>query len=69
MINPALQRKLNLPLPETATEDERTEGLRLLRLAVARLKVDRADVAGLNELQSFAAGCHVRARIKALAKA
>lgn len=68
MMTPELQAKLNLPLPESATEEEKDEALRLLQSAIARLRINRTDVAGLNDLQSFAAGCHVRARIQTLSK-
>ncbi len=68
MMDAALQAKLNLPLPKTASDDERNEALRLLRRAIERLRIDRDDTSGLTALQSYAAGCHIRARIKALAK-
>jgi len=66
MMTPELQAKLNLPLPDTATDDERNEALRLLQSAIERLRIDRDDTGGLNDLQSYAAGCHIRHRIKSL---
>lgn len=55
-----LQWKLNLPLPEDRTEDELDTAVEMLRSAIDRLRADRTDTGGLDELREFANECHAR---------
>ena len=49
-----------LPLPEDASDEERSEALRLMVAAQSRLRIDRADTAGANELREFALSLHTK---------
>ena len=53
-----LQKKLALPLPEDATDEERADCLRLIQAAQERLRTDRADTGGLNEVRRYTLSLH-----------
>ena len=51
-------RKLCLPLPKLADDDERAECLRLMVAAQARTRIDRVDTGGWDTVASYARGLH-----------
>ena len=53
-------RKLCLPLPKLADDDERAECLRLMVAAQARTRIDRVDTGGWDTLRDYAIGLHSR---------
>jgi hypothetical protein len=54
------QKTLALPVPEYATDDERAECLRLMKVAQARLKIDGTDHGGLEVVRQYALSMHQR---------
>ncbi len=58
-----LQRRMNLPLPDEATQAERAECLALLQVAQERLRASQnRDISGVNSVASFAAEIHRKYR-------
>ena len=54
----SLQKKLHLPLPPERTDAEFDEAVRLLDVAVGRLKIDQGDTAGLDNLEAYTRALH-----------
>jgi hypothetical protein len=59
---PEIERKilkqLALPLPEFASEEEKSECLRLLFDAQARLRIDQVDKGGFDAVRDYALSLH-----------
>ena len=54
----SIRKKLCLPLPKEATDEEREHGLRMFRAAIERLKADESDTGGLDGVREFALRLH-----------
>lgn len=56
----ALQKRLALPLPEYATEQERAAALVLLKAAQAKTRIDISDTSGVDQFRDYALKLHTK---------
>ena len=54
----SLQKKLALPLPTESTSEERSHALKLFKAGRDRIRINRADTGGCDELRDYALGLH-----------
>lgn len=54
----ALQKRLCLPLPDDATDEEQAKSLELLIEAQRRIRIDRGDTGGCDRMREYSLSLH-----------